>query len=67
MNAKANEKVPRPYRLQVYLPEDVQLALDQYMAKEFSPSKRVVTAVVSKAVAEFLEKRGYLDQQGGGQ
>ena len=65
MNTKANEIVPRPYRLQVYLPEDVQQALDKYIADEFPPSKRVVTAVVSKAVAEFLEKKGYLGQQGG--
>jgi len=55
----------KQYRLQVYLPEDIKTALDRYTTESFSADSRVVSAVVRKAVAEFLERAGYLSRQGG--
>lgn len=66
MTTKANKWVTERHRLQIYLPVGVQEALDKYIADKFSPGARVVTALVTRAVTEFLEKEGYLDRQGGG-
>ncbi len=52
----------KPYRLQVYLPTDIQNALDKYIAEEFSSDSRVVSAIVRKSIAEFLTRAGYLKQ-----
>lgn len=62
MENKAVRWGTRQYRLQVYLPELLKTALDKYAADQFSSDSRVISAVVRKAVAEYLEKRGYLDQ-----
>lgn len=51
--------------IQVYLPPNVQVAMDKYIADKYSPSTRVTTAIVTRAVSEFLEKEGYLKRQGG--
>ena len=68
MNIKANTKWgAKPYRLQVYLPADVQQALDKYAADQFSSDSRVTSAIVRKAITKFLEEAGYLDRQGGKQ
>jgi len=55
----------RQYRLQIYLPEEIKAALDRYTAEKFTPSSRVISAVVRKAVTEFLERAGYMEKQGG--
>lgn len=57
----------RQYRLQVYLPEEIKTALDRYTAEQFTPTSRVVSAVIRKAVAEFLQRAGYMEGQGGDQ
>lgn len=67
METKAVKWGTRQYRLQVYLPESIKVALDKYISENFSSDSRIISAVVRKAVAEYLEKRGYLDQQGGEQ
>jgi len=64
MNTKAKWGA-KPYKLQVYLPGNIKTALDKYVAEQFSPDSRVITAVVRKAVTEFLERAGYLEKQGG--
>lgn len=63
MSTNANRQASRLHRLQVYLPENLQQALDKYIATEFSPDSRIVTAIINKALTEFLEKRGYINQQ----
>jgi len=65
MKSEASEWGTKQYRLQVYLPEDIKTALDRYTTENFSADSRVVSAVVRKAVAELLERAGYLDRQGG--
>ncbi len=59
MNKKASEWGIKGHRLQIYLPAPVQEALDKYIAEKYS-SGRVVTAIVTRALSEFLEKEGYL-------
>lgn len=65
MNTKATKWGTGQYKLQVYLPANIKVALDKYIKDQFSSDSRVMSAVVRKAVTEFLEKRGYLEQQGG--
>jgi len=65
MNTKARWGTGQT-RLQIYLPDNVQAALDKYIAEKYSPSSRVVSAIVRRAISEFLVKEGYLAQQGGG-
>lgn len=50
----------------MYLPEEVQEALEKYIAEKYSSESRMVTATISRALSEFLEKEGYLGRQGGG-
>ena len=64
MNKKASEWGPKGHRLQIYLSASVQEALDRYIAEKYS-SGRVVTAIVTRALSELLEKEGYLKRQGG--
>ena len=64
MNKKASKWGTQEHRLQIYLPGPIQEALNKYIADKYS-SGRVVTAIVTRALSEFLEKEGYLKHQGG--
>ena len=64
MSSKAKKWGTSGHRLQIYLPDPVQSALNRYITEKYS-SGRVVTAIVARAVSEFLEREGYLDRQGG--
>ena len=64
MNKKASKWGTSEHRLQIYLPISVQEALNKYIAEKYS-SGRVVTAIVTRAISEFLEREGYLKHQGG--
>lgn len=52
-------------RLMVYLPRRSADALHKYISEKFSPRARVKTAVVTKAIDDFLIKEGYLEGDGG--
>lgn len=56
----------RRHKIQLYLPPGVQAALDKYVAEKYSPEARVVSATITRALSEFLEKEGYSSRQGGG-
>ena len=63
MNKKASSWGTGQYRLQVYLSGDLKEALDKYVAEKFSSDSRMISAIVRRAVTEFLEKEGYLERQ----
>ena len=65
MCAKSNKWKPEGYRLQIYLPANVQAALEKYIGDNFSSESRVTSAIVRKAVTEFLDRAGYLGKRGG--
>ena len=65
MNNKVINRRTARHKIQMYLPVNVQAALNKYIAEEYSPEARVVTATIIKALSEFLEKAGYLDRRGG--
>ena len=65
MSNKASKWGTSEHRLQIYLPALVQEALNKYIAEKYS-SGRVVTAIVTRALSEFLAREGYLEHQGGG-
>ncbi len=64
MTSKASGWGTKGHRLQIYLPASIQEALNKYIAEKYS-SGRVVTAIVTRALSEFLEREGYLKHQGG--
>jgi len=60
MNSKAVDNKVKLIKYQVYLTPALQQALTQYISEQFSSDDRVVTAVIRKAIKEFLERRSYL-------
>lgn len=65
MNKKASAWKPDTYKLQVYLPVNLKSALDKYAKEKFSGGSRVTSAIVRNALTEYLERAGYLGNQGG--
>ena len=65
MNRKASTWQADNYKLQVYLPANIKNALDRYAKEKFSGGSRVISAIVRNALTEYLEKAGYLGDQGG--
>lgn len=61
MNSKAANKEVRLTKYQVYLTKGLQDSLCRYISDQFSPEDRVITAIIRRAIAEFLSKRGYYD------
>ena len=56
------EDKPGLIKYQIYLGEELQEALEKYIEENYEPGSRLKTAIIRKAVAEFLRKEGYLDQ-----
>lgn len=54
-------KTTRHSRLQVYLPGDLASSFDNYLHDNFPTDERVVSAVMRKALHEFLKREGYID------
>ncbi len=61
MEKNAVEEKTEPIRFQIILGEDVEKALQRYIGDNFPHGTRVYTALIRKAVAEFLKKEGYLE------
>ncbi|KKK52922.1 hypothetical protein LCGC14_3100030 [marine sediment metagenome] len=61
MNSKVVEKKTKLTKYQVYLTKDLQEAFIRYIREQYLPEDRVVTAVIRKAIAQFLKKEGYYD------
>ena len=64
MNTKATTWGTKRHKIQLYLPADVQAALDKYITEKYSSEARVVTATITRALSEFLEKEGYSSRRG---
>lgn len=63
MNSKGSQESTQEegaYRLIVFLPPRTRDALFAYLKREFPPKSRVRTAIVVKALDEFLSREGYL-------
>ncbi len=58
-NSVVDEKT-EPTRFQIILGTDIEKALKDYIDRNFEQDTRVYTAIIRKAVAEFLRKEGYL-------
>ena len=66
MNSKdtqENTQEEESYRLIVFLPARTKDALFTYIRDEFPPKSRVRTAIVVKALDEFLKREGYLKDE----
>ena len=59
MNSKVVEEGTKLVKYQVYLTKDLQDAFLRYISEQFLPEDRVVTAVIRRAIAQFLKKEGY--------
>ena len=66
MNKKAVRWGTERHKIQMYLPIEIQMALDRYIAEKYSPESRMVTATITRALSEFLQGEGYLDRRGAG-
>lgn len=64
MNNKAVKWGTKRHKIQMYLPSEIQVAFDRYITEKYSPEARVVTATITRALSEFLEKEGYLGRRG---
>lgn len=60
-----SESKPKPIKYQVYLGDELQEALEKYIRDNYAPRTQVKTAVIRKAVMEFLKKEGYYSSIGG--
>ena len=66
MNSKdtqENTQEEESYRLIVFLPARTKDALFTYIRDEFPPKSRVRTAIVVKALDQFLANAGYLKDE----
>lgn len=61
MNSKVVEEKAKLTKYQVYLTKDLQEAFSRYVSDQFLPEDRVVTAIIRRAIAQFLRKEGYYD------
>jgi len=61
MNSKAANKGIKMTKYQVYLTKGLQDGLCRYIKDQFTSEDRVTTAIIRRAIAEFLSKRGYYD------
>ncbi len=50
-------------KYQVFLGEKLQVAFQQYLADNFTNDSRVRSAIMRKAMTEFLKREGYLNDQ----
>lgn len=60
MSNKVTRWGTKKHKIQIYLPVDIQAALDKYISEKYTSEARVVTATITRALSEFLEKEGYL-------
>ena len=54
-----HEPEPKPIKYQVYLGNKLQVSLERYIQDNYPPRTHVKTAVIRKAVMEFLRKESY--------
>jgi len=59
-NSVVDEKT-EPTRFQIILGEDIEKELQRYIGDKYGQGTRVYTAIIKRAVAEFLKKEGYLE------
>lgn len=57
-NRVVDEKT-EPTRFQIILGEDIEKALRKYVGEVYGHDTRVFTAILRRAVTEFLKKEGY--------
>ena len=50
---------PGPIKYQIYLGDELQEPLERYIQDNYAPGTHVKTAIIRKAVMEFLRKEGY--------
>ena len=55
---KVEEKI-KLIKYQVYLGEELQQTLERYIRDNYAPGTSVKTAIIRKALIEFLKKEGY--------
>ena len=59
MGIKVAENKPKLIKYQVYLGSKLQEPLERYIQDNYAPGTQMKTAVIRKAVMEFLRKEGY--------
>ena len=59
MAEKVVEEASKQTKYQVYLSEELHNAFQRYMQENFPGDSRVTTAIIRKALAQFLQKEGY--------
>jgi len=58
MNKKVTEERAEPTRFQIILGEDIEKALRKYIGETYGQDTRVYTAIIRRAVIEFLRREG---------
>lgn len=56
-----NEVESKDKMYQVYLGSEVSSAFERYIRDKYPPKTRVQTALIRRALAEFLKREGYYD------
>jgi len=59
MEKDAVEEKTEPTRFQIILGEDIEKVLRKYVGETYGQDTRVYTAIIRRAVTEFLKKEGY--------
>jgi len=53
------EQKTEPTRFQIILGEDIEKVLRKYVGETYGQDTRVYTAIIRRAVVEFLKNEGY--------
>ncbi len=61
MDTKVAENEAKLIKYQVFLGIGLQKSLRRYIQDNYPPGTRVQTAIIRKALVEFLKKEGYYD------